>query len=91
MSRVLPNHIAESPAPAAGEPCAVFTVAEVRANFFPGRCARWIKATFKPGTFGPVFFDGACWFISAQAIAGWQRAHRVGPAEKSERGFFQIS
>lgn len=61
-------------------PLPVFTVAQVRAQFFPGRCARWIKDEFKRGQFGPVFNDGARWFISAQAIEGWQRAHLVQPA-----------
>ena len=62
-----------------GEPLPVFTVSQVRAKFFPGRCARWIKDSFKRGEFGPVFFDGGRWFISAEAIAGWQRAHLVQP------------
>ena len=59
------------------EPLPVFTVAQVRERFFPGRCARWIKDSFKRGEFGPVFFDGGRWFISAEAITGWQRAHQV--------------
>lgn len=75
MSRLASNLL--PPSAPAGEPCPVFTVAQVRQKFFPGRCARWIKEQFKGGQFGPVFFDGACWFISSQAVAGWQRAHRV--------------
>jgi hypothetical protein len=59
------------------DPLPVFTVAQVRERFFPGRCARWIKDSFKRGEFGPVFFDGGRWFISAEAISGWQRAHQV--------------
>lgn len=67
--------------PFVGEPLPVYTVAQVRARFFPGRCARWIKEQFRAGEFGPVFFDGACWFISAEAIAGWQKMHRVCPPD----------
>lgn len=70
----------DAPAAASvGEPLPVFTVSQVREKFFPGRCARWIKDSFKRGEFGPVFFDGGRWFISAQAIAGWQAAHLVQP------------
>lgn len=65
--------------PAADEPLPVYTVAQVRQRFFPGRCARWIKEQFRTGEFGAVFFDGACWFISADAVKGWQRAHKVEP------------
>ncbi len=71
------ENTAKKPVVASREPCAVFTVGEIRARFFPGRCPRWIKDTFKTGNYGPVFFDGGRWFISSEAVAGWQRAHRV--------------
>lgn len=62
-----------------GGPVTCYSVAQVRERFFPGRCARWIREQFRTGEFGPVFFESKCWFISADAVMGWQQRHRVNP------------
>lgn len=70
---------AASPLVQDGAPVICYSVAQVRELFFPGRCARWIREQFRTGEFGPVFFEGKSWFISADAVQGWQQKHRVCP------------
>lgn len=54
----------------------VHNVKQVREQFFPGRCARWIRNTFADGELGPVFRDDGGWLISETAIARWFDLHQ---------------
>ena len=36
-----------------------FTVRDVRARFYPSRCVRWVKDTFRTGEFGAVLRDAS--------------------------------